>query len=194
MRVRNERDPDDRTLAPGRSEFEQARRLGTDLEAIRNTIRECWEQSDNGRSFAAALDAYGLMLARGDKRDFVVVDLAGGDHALSKRITGATSAETRARMADIDRQQLPSVDQAKERQDERALMREAREAAKGRVDDIRPAPEAREPARDFSRAAATVTEPAQKGHTDAGARGGIICPRTGKTRARGPRARVGRHA
>jgi hypothetical protein len=103
------------------------------------------------------------MLARGDKRDFVVVDLAGGDHALSKRITGATSAETRARMADIDRQQLPSVDQAKERQDERALMREA---AKGRVDDIRPAPEAREPARDFSRAAATVTEPAQTDRKD----------------------------
>ena len=56
------------------------------------------------------------------------------------------------------REQLPSVDAAKDRQAERALMREAREAAKGRVDDIRP--DAREPSRDFPRAAATVTEPA----------------------------------
>ena len=31
---------------------------------------------------------------------------------LSKRITGATAAETRARMADIDRAALPSVDEA----------------------------------------------------------------------------------
>lgn len=113
LRVSSERAPDNRTLAPGRNEFEQARRLGTDLKAIRNTIRECWEQSDTGRSFAAALDARGLILARGDKRDFVVIDHAGGDHALSKRITGATSAETRARLADIGRAQLPSVDAAK---------------------------------------------------------------------------------
>ena len=110
MRVSSERAPDNRTLAPGRNEFEQARRLGTDLKAIRNTIRECWEQSDSGKSFAAALDARGLILARGDKRDFVVIDHAGGDHALSKRITGAPAAEIRARLADIGRRQLPSVD------------------------------------------------------------------------------------
>ena len=113
MRVSSERAPDNRTLAPGRNEFEQARRLGTDLKAIRNAIRECWEQSDSGKSFAAALDARGLILARGDKRDFVVIDHAGGDHALSKRITGAPAAEIRARLADIDRRQLPSVAMAK---------------------------------------------------------------------------------
>lgn len=113
VRVSSERAPDNRTLAPGRKEFEQARRLGTDLKAIRNAIRECWEQSDTGRSFAAALDARGLILARGDRRDFVVIDHAGGDHALSKRITGAPAAGIRARLADIARRQLPSVDQAK---------------------------------------------------------------------------------
>ena len=110
MRVSSERAPDNRTLAPGRNEFEQARRLGTDLKAIRNTIRECWEQSDTGRSFAAALDARGLILARGDKRDFVVIDHAGGDHALSKRITGATAAETARAWPISTARQLPSVD------------------------------------------------------------------------------------
>jgi hypothetical protein len=116
--VKNDRDPADRTLAPGRNEFEQARRLGTDLKAIRNAIRECWERSDSGKSFAAALEARGLILAHGDRRDFVIVDRAGGDHALSKRITGATAAETRARLADIDRARLPGVDMAKTMQRE----------------------------------------------------------------------------
>lgn len=84
--------------------------------SIRNTIHDCWQSADSGRAFAAALDEQGLILARGDKRDFVVVDRAGGDHALGRRITGATAAETRARMADIDRSGLPSVEQARERQ------------------------------------------------------------------------------
>jgi Relaxase/Mobilisation nuclease domain len=168
--VRNERAPDDTTRSAGRNEFEQARRLNTDLKTIRGTIRDCWEQSDNGKSFAAALDAHGLILARGDKRDFVVIDHAGGDHALSKRITDATAAQTRSRLADIDPAQLPSVDQAKAqqhvreasreaRQAERAgielaaerAMQEARAAAQGRTDDVRPV---------FEAAAARATEPA----------------------------------
>jgi hypothetical protein len=123
--VRNERAPDDLTRSAGRNEFEQARRLGTDLKAIRTTIRECWERSDNGKSFTGALEAHGLILARGDRRDFVIVDQAGGDHALSKRITGATVAETRVRMSDVDRARLPGVDQAKEMQAGRQTTRDA---------------------------------------------------------------------
>jgi hypothetical protein len=121
-RVRNERPEERKTLSAGRGEFEQARRLGTDLTDIRETIRACWERSDNGRSFEAALAEHGLVLARGDRRDFVVIDPAGGDHALGKRITGTTAAETRARLSDIDKQQLPSVDQAKAMQAERAQL------------------------------------------------------------------------
>jgi hypothetical protein len=111
--VANERAADNKTRSANRAEFEQARRLGTDLKAIRNTIRACWQSADSGRGFAAALAEHRLILARGDRRDFVVIDHAGGDHALSKRITGTTAAETRARMVDIDRASLPSVDKAK---------------------------------------------------------------------------------
>lgn len=167
-KVRNERAPEDTTRSAGRNEFEQARRLDTDLKAIRATIRDCWEHSDNGRSFGAALEAQGLILARGDRRDFVVIDHAGGDHALSKRITGATAAETRGRLDDIDPRQLPSVDDAKaqqlarqaEREKQQAhdlaaarAMDEARKAAIGRVDDIRPV---------FPAAGARVTEPPRR--------------------------------
>jgi hypothetical protein len=119
-RIGSERDPEQKTLSPARNEFEQSRRLGTDLKAIREDIRACWERSDNGHSFEAALAERGYVLARGDKRDFVIIDSAGGDHALGKRITGATAAETRARLSDIDKNHLPSVDQAKTLQAERA--------------------------------------------------------------------------
>jgi hypothetical protein len=119
-RVRNERDPEHKTLSAGRSEFEQSRRLGTDLRAIREDIRACWERSDSGRSFTAALAEQGYVLARGDRRDFVVIDQAGGDHALGKRILGVAAGEIRARLTDVDRAQLPSVAQAKMRPAEQA--------------------------------------------------------------------------
>ena len=62
------------------------------------------------------------MLANGDKRDcFVVVDQAGGHHALNKKLTGQTLAEMRDRLADLDRAQLPSVEQAQAMQRERHL-------------------------------------------------------------------------
>ena len=60
------------------------------------------------------------MLANGDRRDcFVVVDQEGGQHALNKKLTGQTLAETRARLADLDRSQLPGVEQAQAMQRER---------------------------------------------------------------------------
>jgi hypothetical protein len=117
--VKNDRDPDEKTKPAKRPEFEQSRRLKTDLKAIRESIRDCWDRSDNGRSFAAALEDMGFLLARGDRRDFVIVDQIGGYHALSKSITGATAKETRARLADVDKASLPSIDQAKAIQFER---------------------------------------------------------------------------
>jgi hypothetical protein len=115
-RISSERLSGSKARAPGREEFEQARRLGTDVAHIREAIRACWDTADNGRSFMAVLTMHGLVLARGERRDFVVVDHAGGLHALSKRITGATAAQIRTRLADLDPAALPSVGQAKEQQ------------------------------------------------------------------------------
>jgi hypothetical protein len=58
------------------------------------------------------------VLARGERRDFVVIDHAGGLHALSKRIIGATTAEIRTRLADLDPATLPTASQAKTEQAE----------------------------------------------------------------------------
>jgi hypothetical protein len=116
----NQRQPHDRARAPERSEMEESRRLGTDVRAIRTAILDCLERADGGKAFKAALEERGLMLANGDRRDcFVGVDQAGGLHSLGKKLTGQTLAETRARLADLDRSQLPDVEQAQDIQRER---------------------------------------------------------------------------
>lgn len=124
QQIRNERDPEELTKTAARDEFEESRRLKTDLKEIRETIRECMDRSDGGKAFAAALGEYGYILAQGDRRDFVVIDEQGGQHALSKRITGLTAGQTRDRLADIDKANLPGVARAQEMQRERMAERE----------------------------------------------------------------------
>ena len=68
------------------------------------------------------------MLARGDRRDFVVIDRAGDDHSLARRL-GVKVAEVRARMADLDPASLPSVNEAKAQQRERQVERQQDRAA-----------------------------------------------------------------
>jgi len=101
-------------FAPTRSEGEQARRLGVDVHATRECIRSCFDRSDCGRSFRDALAQEGLVLARGDRRDFLVAERAGGIHALGKRILGVSATQVRDRFADLDRDLLPTLEQARE--------------------------------------------------------------------------------
>jgi hypothetical protein len=110
--VRNHRESP--VMAPSRDEEEQAKRLNVEVRDVRQTIRAAWEHSDNGHSFRAALAEEGLTLAKGDKRDFVVIDHEGGINALGKRILGNTAAEIRARTEDLDRDRLPTIEQARE--------------------------------------------------------------------------------
>jgi Ti-type conjugative transfer relaxase TraA len=112
--VRNERA--DKARAATDDEAEQGRRLGNNVEAIRSTIRDCWDRSDSGRSFRAALEYQDLHLTRGDQRDFIVIDSEGGIHALGKRLLGVSAADIRARCADLDRENLPNVEQARHEQ------------------------------------------------------------------------------
>jgi hypothetical protein len=97
-------------------EDQQARRLGTDVRAIREKILLCWQASDCGRSFSAALEENGLLLAKGDRRDYVVLDESGGVHALGKRLLGVPIADVRDRLNDLDLTSLPTVEQAREQQ------------------------------------------------------------------------------
>ena len=168
------RKPEDRAKAPGRAEEEESRRLGTNVREIRTAILDCLERADGGKGFKAALEERGFMLANGDRRDcFVVIDQAGGHHALNKKLTGLTLAAMRDRMADLDRTQLPSVDQAKELQAERQAERARNPrrnrnrtpdrdgaTARGDYDVLDEAGRRAEAERDFAAGSERTTEPA----------------------------------
>jgi hypothetical protein len=98
---------------PDHSEMQQAARSGLTPQEAKARVTELWNQADTGKAFAAALENDGWILARGDKRDFVILDRAGETHSLGKRIEGAKAAQVRDRMADVDAARLPSVEEAK---------------------------------------------------------------------------------
>ena len=130
QQVRNEkREPEKELAAPTMAEEQQAQRKGQDLNAIRGAIREAWEQSADGQQFAEALGERGLMLAQGERRDYVALDGQGGVYSIGKRTTGATARAVRERLADLDREQIPTVEQARASLAEREQGRESERAA-----------------------------------------------------------------
>jgi hypothetical protein len=105
----------------------QADRTGLSPQDVKAKITALWRSTNNGQEFAVALWNEGYALARGDRRDFVVIDPHGGTHSLARRIEGANAKNVRERMADLDRERLPNVLDAKEIQ----KARQARNASAG---------------------------------------------------------------
>jgi hypothetical protein len=98
---------------PSHAEMQQAERTKITPETARTHITALWQRTDTGASFQAALEQSGWTLARGDRRDFVVIDPKGAVHSLARRIEGAVAKDVRARMADVDMNRLPSVAEGK---------------------------------------------------------------------------------
>jgi hypothetical protein len=96
-----------------------------DPKAIKAEVTQLWQAADSGAAFAAALHEHGYILARGDRRDFCLIDQEGDEHSLARRISGVKAAEIRARMEDIDREQLPSVAEARRVARETAIASDA---------------------------------------------------------------------
>jgi hypothetical protein len=101
------------------AEWQQAERAGTDPHAFKDAITSLYAHSDNGQAFQAALEGHGLVLAKGDRRDYVIVDADGQIYSLARQIKGVATKDLRTFMADVDREAIPSVDQAKAIQEER---------------------------------------------------------------------------
>jgi hypothetical protein len=108
---------------PKKAEMFRGEQTGIDPRQLGDEVKALRARSDTGQSFRAAMLASGYIIARGDRRDFVIIDRAGDDHSLPRSL-GVKVAAVREFMKDVDPASLPSVDQAKERQ---ALQRAARE-------------------------------------------------------------------
>ncbi len=93
-----------------REQWQQAKRMGEDPQALKQVFLEAWQHSDSRKAFQAALERSGLYLARGDKRGFVAVDFTGSVYSLSRWLS-VKKKDIAARIGDLA--ELPTVDQTK---------------------------------------------------------------------------------
>ena len=98
---------------PKNWEVFRGNKSGLDPKAVTAEVTALWHGSESGAAFKAALESRGYILCRGEKRDFCIVDHAGKEHSLARRIAGVKAAELRARMTDVNRDALPTVDEGR---------------------------------------------------------------------------------
>jgi hypothetical protein len=96
----------------------QEERSGIRNADVEAEITAIWRSTTQGDEFRQRLHDARYLLARGDRRSFVIVDAAGGVHALARRIDGVRTRDIRARFSDSALSDLPSV------ADARATMRD----------------------------------------------------------------------
>jgi hypothetical protein len=101
-------------LEPSLGEKAQAEATGISPEQRRADITAAYENSDSGAAFVNALEEAGYVLARGDRRGFVVVDCFGNPHSLTRYVKDHSAKDVKAKLATIDPATLPDVEQAKE--------------------------------------------------------------------------------
>jgi hypothetical protein len=99
-------------------EAQQAERLGmTKAERIAQ-IAAIRKACDDGLAFKNALEEAGYVLAKGDKRGFVLVDQQGETFSLTKFLPDLKGKEFKAFMAPLDPAKLPTVEEAKAHQEQ----------------------------------------------------------------------------
>jgi hypothetical protein len=78
----------DRAKQENLGEKQQQERTGIDKEQRMAEIAACWTATKTGPEFVRAMEDKGYYLARGDQRDYVVIDLYGEIHSLSRQLGG----------------------------------------------------------------------------------------------------------
>jgi relaxase-like protein len=115
-------------------EWRQEERTGIPAAAITSELTALWSSSSSGEEFRCRLEEAGYVLARGDRRVFVVIDQAGNVHSLARRIQGATTADVRAKLEGVRLNGLPSVAEARSSIQKRhtgaALQRDFKQASR----------------------------------------------------------------
>jgi len=107
-----EKQPEFPNAAINHAEWQQAERTGIDPADRKEQITALKQASDSPQAFKAALEEQGYMLAKGDRRDFVLVDQDGEVYSLARQIKGMKAAELREYMKCLDPSTLPTAEQA----------------------------------------------------------------------------------
>jgi hypothetical protein len=114
-------------LEPTLAEAAQQKKSGLSADDRRAMITALYEQADSARAFRAALEESGFLLARGDRRGYVIIDEQGDVHALARNVKGAKTRDIERKLGDLALGSLPSVSDAKAEMQARLRAREERQ-------------------------------------------------------------------
>ena len=89
-------------------DVQQEKRTRLPTAQVINDLEYCFEHTDNGAAFEAALGEKGYVLARGDRRKYVVIDFEGGVHSPRRRL-GVKAKVLREKWRDLKPENLPTV-------------------------------------------------------------------------------------
>ena len=92
---------------------QQEKRTKIPLAQIKADLQTIYQETHNGSTFEAALIAQGYLLARGDRRDLVIIDSAGGIHSPRRRLE-VKAKDLKEKWADLNHEYLPTVEQVKQ--------------------------------------------------------------------------------
>jgi hypothetical protein len=99
----------DRSRWENLAERQQYERTGITKEQRMRDVRAAWDRSDNATSLVRALEERGYLLARGDRRGYVVVDRGGDIHSLSRQLAGITTKDIKERLKEYPTERLPDA-------------------------------------------------------------------------------------
>ena len=102
----------DREAVPDH-ERHQEEKAGLSKQERIAQVTDLFRQSDGAKSFAASLAHAGYTLAKGDRRDFVILDNVGQVYSLPRCIEGVKTKELRKFFEPLNASKMPSVDEAK---------------------------------------------------------------------------------
>jgi hypothetical protein len=101
----------DRAKQENLAERQQKERSGIDKEQIMADLATCWRETGSGTAFVQAIEKKGYFIARGDQRAYVVIDLHGEIHSLSRHLSGvAKSKELKERLSGFPLDKLAGVE------------------------------------------------------------------------------------
>lgn len=91
-----------------RNEKQQAKRTTIPIQTVDIDLAWAWANAECGADFLFRLEERGYQLAKGDRRDWVVLDPMGGIHSPTRRLR-IRVAELRERTRDLDVVSFPSL-------------------------------------------------------------------------------------
>ena len=106
--------------APEPWEMYRGMQTKIDPREIEAEVTALFRQSETGKAFQAALESHAYQLVTG-QRGLLILDSAGKEHSLARRIDGVSTKELNAFMRDVDRKSLPTIEQAREQYQERKI-------------------------------------------------------------------------